>query len=105
VGVLIIVLIAAAAYCGSSAKARDTRDDGSATWDCREYDAPFRVVTIRDEADVYSGVDEPNPSSVKGHITDGAGGVEASCSQCGLGTYYRLRGVDWWGWVRASETQ
>ena len=77
----------------------------SSQWSCTEFDAPFRVVWIKSEADVYRGVDQPVPSDVKGHITGGAGGVEASCSRPGYPTFYRLRGVGWWGWVKASDTQ
>ena len=73
-----------------------------ASWSCVEYDPPYDVVFIDGEADVYGGVDEPS-SSVKGKVTGGAGGIEARCSGSG-GSFYRLQGVDWWGWVRTSDT-
>jgi len=101
---LIVLLITILACCsnifsGTSSSKQSTR------WNCTEYEPPYRVVQIRGEADVYGGVDEPNPSRVKGHITGGAAGVEASCSKSGEGSFYRLSGVDWWGWVRSSKTQ
>jgi len=75
---------------------------GGGSWSCTEYDPPYDVVFIDGEADVYGGVDEPS-GSVKGHVTGGAGGIEARCSGSG-GSFYRLKGVDWWGWVRTSDT-
>jgi hypothetical protein len=77
----------------------------SDSWRCTEYSGQLRVVFIRDEADVYNGVDEPSTYSVKGHVSGGAGGVEARCYHRDYGTYYRLRGVDWWGWVSAGDTK
>ena len=94
--VKIIAAVTAAAGGGST--------PSSSQWSCTEFDAPFRVVWIKGEADVYHGVDQPAPGDVKGHLTGGAGGVEASCSRPGDPTFYRLRGVGWWGWVKASDT-
>ncbi len=71
-------------------------------WKCTEFDPPYRVLPIEGTANVYSGVDQPNPSGVKGKVTGGAGGIEASCTGAGQGTYYRLRGVNWWGWVQVE---
>lgn len=106
----IVLLIFVAAVCvlvfmrGRSNSGTSSSSHAS-EWHCTEFDAPYRVVSIKTEADVYGGVDEPSPSSVKGHVTGGAGGVEASCSRPGVPTFYRLRGVDWWGWVKTSDTQ
>lgn len=75
---------------------------GSSSWSCTEYDPPYDVVFIDGVADVYGGVDKPS-GSVKGSLTGGAGGIEARCSGSG-GEFYRLQGVDWWGWVKISET-
>ena len=49
---------------------------------------------------VYSGVDEPRTDDIKGTITaDAAFRVE-----CKYGSWYRVRGVDWWGFVKISDT-
>jgi len=87
---------------GSSGSGTSSGSSGQASWSCFEYDPPYDVVFIDGEADVYGGVDEPS-ASVKGKVTGGAGGIEARCSRSG-DTFYRLRGVDWWGWVRTSDT-
>ncbi len=65
---------------------------------CTEYSGEYQVVFIDGVADVYGGVDAPS-TSVKGTVTGGAAGIEARC-----GAYYRLQGVDWWGWVKISDT-
>jgi hypothetical protein len=64
---------------------------GSSSSSCIEYDPPYSVIFIKGTANVYGGVDSPS-RSVKGTITGGAAGIEAKC-----GSYYRLKGVDWWG--------
>ena len=69
---------------------------------CTEYDGEYDIVFIEGSADVYGGVDSPS-SNVKGTVTGGAGGIEASCSRDGK-FYYRLQGANWWGWVLASDT-
>ncbi len=49
---------------------------------------------------VYGGVDEPRPDDIKGTISaDAAFRVE-----CKSGSWYRVRGVDWWGFVKISDT-
>lgn len=49
---------------------------------------------------VYGGVDEPRTDDIKGTITaDAAFRVE-----CKYGSWYRVRGVDWWGFVKISDT-
>lgn len=63
-----------------------------------EHDPPYKVVFIDGTADVYNGIDTPG-EIIKGTLTGGAGGIEAKC-----GSYYRLVGVDWWGWVKISDT-
>ena len=103
--VLSALLIVALLQCRACSRPGGGSFSGTSQWNCSEYDAPLRVVTIAGEADVYSGVDRPNPSSAKGHISGGAAGVEASCATASEGLFYRLRGVDWWGWVRASDTR
>ena len=76
--------------------------DGDSSYHCTEYDPPYDIVFIDGEADVYGGVDEPS-SSIKGNVTGGAAGKEAHCSGPN-GSYYRLKGVDWWGWVKTDKT-
>ncbi len=87
---------------GGSGTSSSGGSTGGGSWSCTEYDPPYDIVFIDGEADVYGGVDEPS-GSVKGHMTGGAGGIEARCSGSG-GSFYRLKGVDWWGWVRTSDT-
>ena len=70
----------------------------SSSSSCTEYSGEYDVVFIAGTANVYGGVDSPS-SSIKGTITGGAAGIEAKC-----GSYYRLKGVDWWGWVKISDT-
>jgi hypothetical protein len=105
VGVVLLCRACSAAGSGSSSSGGDGSSSTSPQWSCAEFDAPFKIVAIDGEADVYSGVDQPNPTSVKGHITGGAAGFEASCSKAGEGSFYRLRGVDWWGGVRTDRTK
>jgi len=63
-----------------------------------EYDSPYKIIFIDGKADVYGGVSTPS-TRIKGTITSGTGGIEAKC-----GSYYRLIGVNWWGWVKISDT-
>ena len=69
---------------------------------CVELSGQYKVVFIDGSADVYGGVDEPT-ARVKGTVTGGAGGIEATCILAGV-KWYRLVGVDWWGWVKANDT-
>jgi len=97
----IIVVIAIGVQVAGNRAGRNIQVSGN-TWNCTEYDPPYDVVFIDGEVDVYGGVDEPS-SAVKGHVTDGAAGIEARCSGS-RGSFYRLKGVDWWGWVKTSDT-
>ena len=96
---VILVFILSACDTGTSSSSGSSNNK---SWSCTEFDAPYDVVFIDGEAEVFSGVDEPS-LSVKGHITGGAAGIEARCSGSS-GSFYRLKGVDWWGWVRTSDT-
>jgi len=50
--------------------------------------------------DVYGGVDEPRTNDIKGTISaDAAFRVE-----CKSGSWYRVRGVNWWGFLKISDT-
>jgi hypothetical protein len=104
--VLVLGVLVFAILCCTGNLTRPTSNTTSipSTWSCTQYEGEYSVVFIDGTAEVYSGIDEPTLSSVKGHVTGGAGGIEAQCSLPGAGTYYRLRGVDWWGWVDADDT-
>ena len=98
---LIVILLLITTACDTRTSSSSDSSNNK-TWTCTEYNPPYDVVFIDGEADVYSCVDEPS-LSVKGHITGGAAGIEARCSGSS-GSFYRLKGVDWWGWVRTSDT-
>ena len=104
VGLIILIAILCQLSTCSTGSGSNSSSSSSiqSSWSCSEYDPPYDVVFIDGEADVYGGVDEPS-SSVKGHITGGAAGIEARCTKSG-NSYYRLKGVDWWGWVKTSDT-
>jgi len=78
-------------------------------WNCKEFDAPLEVVWLKAyEVDVYGGVDNPQPSRVKGQAGGGnVVGIEARCNSS-QGVFYRVRGADlegklWWGWVKRMD--
>jgi hypothetical protein len=100
--VLTVMIIAILACGGSSSGSSGGSGSSGSSWSCVEYDPPYDVVFIDGTADVYGGVEEPS-NSVKGTITEGAAGIEARCSGSS-GSFYRLKGVDWWGWVKISDT-
>ncbi|MCK5794450.1 MAG: hypothetical protein KAH12_07075, partial [Anaerolineales bacterium] len=98
-----IILIAILCKISSSTMGSSSSSNTSkSSWSCTDYDTPYEVIFIDGEADVYGGVDEPS-SSIKGQITGGSAGIEARCSGS-RGAFYRLKGVDWWGWVKTSDT-
>ena len=97
----VIIVIAIGLQVAGNSAGRNLQKSGN-TWNCTEYDPPYDVVFIDGEVDVYGGVDQPS-SSVKGYLTGGSAGIEARCSKSGI-SYYRLKGVDWWGWVKTSDT-
>ena len=69
---------------------------------CSDYsDEPIAWSQGSGRIDVYSGVDEPSKDTVKGSINPGAAfRVERKC-----GSWYRVQGVDWWGWLKGSNIQ
>lgn len=50
---------------------------------------------------VYGGVSSPQKDDVKGTITPGAA-FNVECSEMG---WYRVRGIDWWGWLKPSDIE
>ena len=103
VGIALICFFTFQSCTGGSGTSSSGSTNGGSSWSCTEYDAPYRIVYIDGEADVYGGVTQPN-GSVKGHITGGAGGIDAMCTRGSGGGYYRLKGIDWWGWVLVNDT-
>lgn len=87
------------AACGGSSQS--SRSTGP-TFSCSDYaDEPVAFTRGTDRIDVYGGVDEPRTNDVKGSVDPGAGiAVERKC-----GSWYRVRGVYWWGWLKSSNVE
>ena len=99
IGSILIVASVLIAACGGSSQ--PSRSTGPA-FTCTDYDdEPVAFTQGTGRIDIYGGVDEPRTNDVKGTVDPGAGvAVERKC-----GSWYRVRGVDWWGWLKSSNVE
>jgi hypothetical protein len=91
--VMVVFLLSA---CGADV-------EGEASWACTRFTEPYEEVFFRDEVIVYDGTDEPT-MEFKQVIVGGSAQLLAQCTGSS-GSYYRVRGGSWSGWVNTRDAQ